>query len=683
VLTVVAAHAGLGPLHGGFVGVDVFFVISGYLITQQLVTEADRTGHVSLWSFYARRARRILPAATLVLVSTVVLSAWRLGFIRTAAIVRDAVWSAGFGANLHFARVGTDYFAQDLPPSPLQHYWSLSVEEQFYLVWPLLVMLCLLVWRRAHAGRSTASVPHRSLLGLVTVICVLSLWWSVSSTATDPAAAYFSTFARAWELGLGAFGAVLVAALAGRAWNRWLAQAMGLAGLVMIGWACLTYDASTPMPGTAALVPVLGSLLVILAGAVAPGPTVAGRALAAPPLRRVGDWSYSIYLWHFPLLVIPAVRIGHDLDTGRRLLVVVATLVLSALTYRFVEEPFRHHRAWRVRWRAVALYPVSLALVVVAAVSANAYAQHVAHTGGSHPAITLPPNWQRHPAGVDRDVDLLRTSVRAARRELPIPSSLRPSLTDLTGDEADVGACDYRSGTHRLCLRGDPDGDRTMVVLGNSHARHWIPALDAIARRDHFKAYYLVMPQCVAAMVTPDQRAFTTPDTQCADFHTWMVQQVQRLRPDLTIISTQVSPRGVWDADGVHHSDRATVDRLEYQGYVDLLHAVMPSSGRTVWIRDIPQITLDPGTCLSTHRTLRPCLAPEAASSTVPTDADPMMRAARAAGAQTVDMSDYFCWQHRCPTVVGGLISYRDNGHMTTAYAAHLTGPLARELGLG
>ena len=313
VLTVIASHAGVPFVPGGFVGVDVFFVISGFLISQLLFREVEKSGRVSIPGFYARRARRILPAATLVTIATLVASAIWLSAIGLVEVVKDSLWAVFFAANIHFAAVGTDYFAAEEPPSPLQHYWSLSVEEQFYLVWPALLLVLVLVARRR-------ALPKRLVFGVLLAVTVASFVWSVVSTSSDPLAAYFSTPARAFELGLGA----LIALVASEVAARWSALVRGLVcggGLALIAVACVFYGDETPFPGWAAAVPVVGSALVLLAGAggtahegaVQPLPI---RALGVLPMRTVGDWSYSLYLWHWPVLIIAqrmAGRVGPGL----------------------------------------------------------------------------------------------------------------------------------------------------------------------------------------------------------------------------------------------------------------------------------------------------------------------------------------------------------------------------------
>ncbi|MFE3599399.1 acyltransferase family protein [Streptomyces sp. NPDC059142] len=288
---VVLSHAGVAQVSGGYIGVDVFFVISGFLITSLLLRELATTGRVSVRSFYARRALRLLPVSSLVIAVTLG-GAWLfLSKARLAEYAGDALASALYAVNFRLAASGTDYLAQNGPPSPLQHFWSLAVEEQFYLVWPLLL---LLTWRITRGRRRLAAVP----LG---VVCLGSFAAGVLLTDSSAPWAYFASFTRAWELGAGA----LLALGAGRLERLPAALAAPLTwlGLGCVTLAALSYDDTTPFPGHHALLPVAGTVLV-LAGGCAPAPHGAGWLLGRRPLVWLGGLSYGWYLWHWPLLVI-------------------------------------------------------------------------------------------------------------------------------------------------------------------------------------------------------------------------------------------------------------------------------------------------------------------------------------------------------------------------------------------
>lgn len=331
---------------GGFIGVDVFFVLSGFLITGLLVRERERTGKISLPKFYLRRFRRILPAALLVVAVTAATSWFVFSRGRAELTGIDALWTVIFGANWRFAATGTDYLQATGPISPLQHYWSLAVEEQFYLVWPLLLVAIVALAHRKF--RRTAGTA-------IAIIGALSFGWAILETATEPTWAYFSTFSRVWELAAGALlaiGAHRLPDLSDR-----LRALLAWAGLGAIGASAILIDADTPFPGPFALAPVLGTCAVLLAG-------VGSESRTLTPLTNrvatyVGDISYSLYLWHFPVIVFAESVI--ESPVLQILVALVAMISLSTLSYHFVENPIRRsnwlesgHRRDRV-WKGIGL----------------------------------------------------------------------------------------------------------------------------------------------------------------------------------------------------------------------------------------------------------------------------------------------------------------------------------------
>ena len=498
VTVVICAHAGVSVLPGGFVGVDVFFVISGYLISGLLFREVLVTGGISIGQFWARRARRILPAATVVTVVTVLGSLLVMGFLDARQVVVDAIWASAFAANVHFAQQGVYYFAQDTGPSPMQHYWSLAVEEQFYVVWPL-ALFALLVLTRLVTGRNSRRLPRRAVLVLLLVVVAASLAWSIHQTVAAPTTAYFSTFTRAWELGVGALIA-LVPTTAVKRLGRPTLQLMALAGVVAVVGSCMVLTSATPFPGIAAALPVGGTALILLAGHGG-GRTLVGGLLSTEPFRVIGDWSYSLYLWHWPVLILPEYATGRSLTAFESGLAVLVTVTLAAYSYQYVEMPFRTGRpAHRLpRRRALALYPVSAVLVLAVGGGAWLWTGAQAQSEGNNPPITIAGN-KTGEVHVDT-VALVRASVNAARQRQAIPSNTDPSIIDLRDSVAEVGECDYEQNVRTLCQVGQDDGDKTLVLIGDSHARAWIPAFDRINKAGSWKAYYLVKPQCTAAHV--------------------------------------------------------------------------------------------------------------------------------------------------------------------------------------
>ena len=299
VLLVLAYHARIPGMPGGYIGVDVFFVVSGFLITGLIVRELRATGTVSLPAFYARRARRLLPAALVVIVATVVASAILLPPLRVVDVAGDGAAAAVYLSNIRFAAQATDYLQAELDPSPLLHFWSLGVEEQFYLFWPALLLFA--ASRRADLRRIAIAVVAVAVGSMA-----LSLVW----TSSEAPLAFFLLPARAWELAVGAALALAVGRLA-RLPAPIATASVGL-GLVLIVLGGVTLGLDTPFPGTAALLPVGGGALVIAGGIRQPlGPI--SRLLALPPMQWIGDISYSLYLWHWPLLVLPAAALGAPL----------------------------------------------------------------------------------------------------------------------------------------------------------------------------------------------------------------------------------------------------------------------------------------------------------------------------------------------------------------------------------
>jgi len=691
VLTVIAGHAGVTFLPGGFVGVDVFFVISGFLISHLLFREVDRNGKVSLRDFYARRARRILPAATVVTLATLGASIFWISVVDSLEVVKDALWATFFAANVRFSSVGTDYFAQEDGPSPLQHYWSLAVEEQFYLVWPLILIACILLARRLRTpgGRRLArgsDLPRLTVFWVLLAVGVTSFVYGLILTANNPTAAYFSTPARAWELAIGALAALVARAVAAKL-DTVARGLLCLMGLGAIAYACFAFDETTPMPGWAAAVPVLGSAAVLLAGAGGherePLPI---RALGVKPMRIIGDWSFSLYLWHWPLLVLPELRNGDQLSPGQSVLAVALTFVFAALTYRFVETPFRSPK--RVtRTKALALYPVSIALVALSSGAGQVYAEST--IGGEGPAITIANSGIRDTditVSKNETIALVQASVVAARNNHEIPRDLSPSLLDVADDIADVEACEYNtSGLRDLCPRGDTEADKSIAVLGNSHGRMWIPAIERIAEREGYTTYYFVKPNCTGAMLDIADLQGSTPPApweDCVDFRDWAIEQIAEIHPDITIVATS-GPNPIFFSDDGEKISQESADRvaLTQQGFADTFTTLKPFTDRVVLLRDIPKSEEEPSTCLtSADADLGTCLFTPIEPQEV--DSDASMRAAEETDTEYIDPTPWICWDGECPVVIGDLLPYRDRGHLSTVYAAELGDDLGRALGI-
>jgi peptidoglycan/LPS O-acetylase OafA/YrhL len=331
VLVVVLYHAGVPRLGGGYVGVDVFFVISGFVITGLLLRERAANGKTGLLAFYGRRCRRILPAASFVILVTSVASYHWLGFIRAGQVMTDAQDAALFVANFHFINIGANYLTADRPPSPLQNLWSLSVEEQFYLVYPTLFILIATLGRKINLRVRLAAA--------LTIVVMGSFAWSIYETETNGIVAYFSPLTHAWELALGGLIAVETFHLAKV--PRLVAGLLTWVGLGLIIVAATFLTDLTAYPGWAVSLPVLGAALIIAGGAACP-PRGVELLLGLAAVRWIGKLSYSLYLWHWPILAIAAQQAGRTLSVRTSLLLLLVALGLSIITFYAIENPIRH-----------------------------------------------------------------------------------------------------------------------------------------------------------------------------------------------------------------------------------------------------------------------------------------------------------------------------------------------------
>ncbi len=354
VLLVVLYHAGVPALTGGFVGVDVFFVISGFVITGLLLRERFATGKTQLLKFYGRRSRRILPAATLVIALTLLASYHWLGFIVGDQTANFGMSADLFYSNFHLIASGTSYLSSQQEPSPLQNFWSLSVEEQFYVFYPTLFILTAIFWKRIST--------RLKLSALLTGGIIASLTWSILQTSSNSVAAYFSPFTRGWELALG--GLIAVSSLHLRNLPPFFASSITWIGLGGVLFAALAYTSSTPYPGIAVALPVVSAGLVVAGGAARPK-LGAEALLGFSPVQLLGKLSYSLYLLHWPILIIAAEYAGHSLPLRTNLGLVLIALAVSIACYFAVENPLRRWQYLaRSGWRSLALGAVLVCLTL-------------------------------------------------------------------------------------------------------------------------------------------------------------------------------------------------------------------------------------------------------------------------------------------------------------------------------
>ena len=670
VLAVVGFHAAVPGLSGGFIGVDVFFVISGFLITGILVREARRTGAIRLPRFYAARARRLLPAAGTVLVATAVASAVVLPPLQAGSVLGDEIASALYVGNYRFAIHGTDYLAAEAP-SPFQHYWSLGVEEQFYLLWPALIIGA--AWLSRRRGRPAA--PR--YLAVLVLVAVTSFAISLAWTKTLPPWAFFSLPSRAWELAVGG-----LVALSLPAWRRLpgtTAAIAGWGGLVLVAVTCTQLGAKTPYPGTAALLPVLGTALIIGAGCAEPTAGV-DRLLSRSSMRAVGRLSYSWYLWHWPVLLLAPALLGHSLGLAARLAAAALSAALAALTLRYVENPARFAGPLRRSpARSLALGGAATAAAVCVALVGLMLVGVPVGRGAPAAALTVSaPGPPPATATADpRDVAVaqltaqVQAAVAASAGVREIPSNLSPSISQAPSDKPTV----FFNGCVRSwldvgqpeCASGDVNSPTTVALVGDSHAAMWNPALRPVAEQRHWRLETLAKVTCPLQDMPITSPYLGREFTECQQWRGQIMSRLAGEHPALIILS--MSRR--YGADfGFTAYDPAWISSLTR------LVAQLRSTGAAVLVLGpIPDPHSTVPTCLSAHLDDATACAQPRTAAVNHTGIAAEKAATLAGGGQYADLTDLFCTAEVCPVIVGNNLLYRDDNHVTIEYAQTL-GPV-------
>ncbi|HUQ77506.1 MAG TPA: acyltransferase family protein [Patescibacteria group bacterium] len=687
---VLAYHAGIPKFHGGYVGVDVFFVLSGFLITGLIVRELRATGRLDLPAFYARRARRLLPAAAVALAGTLVLSVFLLPPLRLPDVAGDAAAASLYVSNLRFALQATDYLASDLAPSPLLHFWSLGVEEQFYVFWPALLLVTAAVAGRL--GRGADKGLTGRLSGVVVAVTVASFVGSLALTTAAQPWAFFSLPTRAWELALGAAIALGAGRLA-----RMPAVVGGLlvaAGLVLVAAAGILLEQSTPFPGTAALLPTVGAALVI-AGGAAGASTLPSRLLALPPMRFLGRISYSLYLWHWPILVLPAAAIDAPLPLPARLALAGVAIVVAAASQRWVEDPIRQGRfVGRRVGRTLALAgatSVCVALLAVGVGSAATASLPSVVAQASEDPDGLPPDplggagtapgpgpGSSDPSPPARPTSPTTvtpgSSARPPTLSAPVPRDLTPSLAEARSDAPAI----YADGCHvdqptiepKPCVFGDRSADASIALFGDSHAAQWFPALDRLARVEGWKLVTFTKSACTPADLTVWNPTFQRAYTECDAWRERVFAALAELRPTVVLIAMS---RAYVVIDGASTATVAERPDLWDAGIAASLARLSAVAEHVVLMGDTPKSRADPAACLSRNRAdSLACATPlKAALSPARTAAD--ARLAAAAGATFIDPGPWTCPTDPCPAVIGHYLVFRDSHHLTTAFSTALS----------
>jgi peptidoglycan/LPS O-acetylase OafA/YrhL len=687
VVAVVLFHADVPGVDGGFIGVDVFFVISGFLITGLLFREVSSTGTVGLRNFYGARARRLLPASATVGVITLIGSAVLLPPLQSRTVISDGIASALYVSNYWFIQQGVDYFGGQVPPSPFQHYWSLGVEEQFYLIWPAVIIGTAWLIRRARRRTKTDTNSSRSLstspyLVVLALIAVASFALSFVITDVAPAIAFFSLPTRAWQLAAGG----LIALSAGQ-WRRLPARPAALtgwAGLAAILVACNQLSPSTLYPGTAALLPTLGAMLVIGAGCATPS-RGCGRVLGSSPMRAIGRISYSWYLWHWPVLLLTPALLGHSLGLAARLTAAIVSGALAVLTLRFIENPLRFADPVRRSGRAsLALGGAATAVAVCVGVALLVWVPTPVGHGAPGAPLTItaepPPagsGMAAYDAAVQQVFAQAHAAVAASADLKAVPSNLDPPLTDAAAEHKVF----FRDGCMRNfsqdgqpeCAAGDTASTTTVALVGDSTAVMWDPALQQIATQRHWRLEMLAKAGCPLLDLHITSPTLHREYTECTRWRDQILARLGTEHPRLIVLSVM---RRYGARYGLP-SGFTSYDSAWNNSFFRLVRELRGTGAQVLVLGPIPDPQSYVPICLSGHLDDASACSPPRSTAVNETGITAESAATAAGGGQYADITDLFCTANRCPVIVGNTLVYLDPSHLTFEYARLLAPAIA------
>jgi peptidoglycan/LPS O-acetylase OafA/YrhL len=588
-------------VNGGFIGVDIFYVISGFLITGLLLREIERTGTINFKEFYARRFKRLLPTSFFVLLVTAVASWLLIPATMRSSLGRDIIAASLYVSNYLFAWWQADYQNLDATPSPVIHYWSLAVEEQFYLIWPLLILFFFIA----------ATKFNRKILltFLVAAVTALSFIFSIYQTETSPIWAFYSLPTRAWELGLGAL-LVLLPPIKTK-------KLVGLLGFIFIIVSAFIFGETTAFPGVNAVLPVLGTVMLI--STINSWPPFLNDVANSRMFQWLGEISYPLYLWHWPLLVLPSTYFARPLAIYERILAIIATIILADLTHRFIEEPFRKHKT-----EPTLVFKRSGVITLVSVLIGT--------------AIIFSSSDKIDVSGINGAVSLAQIKAR-------------PLVYD------DGCHANYAQTKSDECIYADTKSDKTMVLYGDSHAAQWFPALVEIASRSGYRLISLTKSACPSVdTVRLDQGGFKM--SRCKQWRINTIKRIQEINPDVLIMSSFQ-----YFAQPPRFTDR---EQWWNDGQRKLLTEVKNISPHLIYITDTPHPLRDIPACLANY-SISKC-------NTTQRSEDLSI-----SGFNVINPNSWLC-SRVCPAVKDGVVAYRDASHISVDIAIALIPRLTQAL---
>lgn len=635
-LLVVLFHASIPGLPGGFVGVDVFYVLSGFFITGILLRDIERFGRIRFAEFYSRRARRLIPAAALVLFVT----AFAVWYFMPLARLRDAgleiLTASTYQANFRFAGQATNYFATE-DPSPVLHYWSLAVEEQFYFFWPIYLLACAILAKKI--GRKIVN------LGIVFIIfssLIACIWFTYNN---QPIAFYMFPM-RAWELGIGALAYILGFKSVFRS-NRF-APIVGWLGLIAVMLSGLTFNEQMAFPGYASILPAMGCFLLAVAAPHDKGPSM---LLSRRPLVKLGQWSYSLYLWHWPVLVLAGIWLGRKLTLGEASALVVVSIILAWATYTFWENPIRNAKVLRISNISTSI--VALVLLFSSIGPAVSIFQR-----GDELLKTL----QIYTFKPVKTPKLLEKKIAEGVRLSRTPEKLSPSLASVEHDYPNDHGCflDFKTSVlPKNCTFGDPKGDFTVMLTGDSHGNQWLTPISKIALQNHWKLTFFAKAACpisFAPAYNPKSTSGKYPE--CEEFKKQIIKRIAKDKPDLLILGAA----------------RAIVsnDLIDYQNAIKAIQG----QKRMILLDDnpyTPRENLLRSNCIARNMSNVSTCNLKASKALDHKYSNVLNFIAQDENAEVLRVDQWFCDKKICPVIINDIQVYRLGSHITNAYAEFLT----------
>ncbi|MGW7419903.1 acyltransferase family protein [Streptomyces sp. NPDC054813] len=634
IMMVVAMHCGIVDIHGG---VDVSFVLSGFLIGGQLLAEIDKSGKVSLTKFWARRFRRLAPGMSVVILATAALAWLYASPLRFRQTMEDGLAASLSVMNWRLVETGTDYFANDGTQSPYQHFWSLGIEEQFYLAAPLTLFVTVWLSRKVFRNRVLVGV-------FLMAVMAGSLYLSVTQTKSNQPLAYFGTQTRIWELTSGimlALGAPLLSRM-----NRGVAAVISWLGLATAIGTALLISAETPLPGYAVAGPVLGAAMIIAGGCAAPR-FGAEWFLHNPVLNSVANVSYGWYLWHWPILILWPDITGHDLSYSDRFRVASLSLILAYAMYHVIEFRFRNNAQLVARpWKGI--FAGGTAVAGTAGAAAIAMTVLPLNISGSAVAVDSSTIGYSGAASVKSSV-LQKKLTAAAQAALPKSPDDRTHYGCI--DNTDVEKFVMRDN----CVIGDPAGKKSIAVLGDSHAWQWGDAFNEIGKKLDAKVVTMAKGGC-----SPEVYAIKNPElnreySECDSWRESVFEQLKDLKPDVIVVTSRVRQEAT------------------EAGAEKTFQALEDSGAHLIYMTDTPQPGKNVPDCLATHTgDISACNPGQDAAIEFPDFRTMEEKVATRHGAVIIDTLPAFCADNVCPTVISGQIVYFDSSHITAGYAKTL-----------